>query len=184
MTIKVNAVPRESSSNWIRCPYCHDQVRNPNALHSCRQCQTRIHVECLEAAKCCPVCQHHDPIINDRWKTEEIADRFRRRRRRGRSELNPEYNPNDSQRLKFEITPGLGELICAVASFMIPGLGQLFQGRVLAAMGHFILAVVLLPFLVGLFMWPYSAYDALFNSPRLVRGRKIRDRVYRERRRR
>ena len=40
-------------------------------------------------------------------------------------------------------------MIAALASFFIPGLGQLVQGRVLAALGYFILSGVLWFFLLG-----------------------------------
>ena len=36
-----------------------------------------------------------------------------------------------------------GNVIAAVFSFFIPGLGQLVQGRLLAALVHFVLASVL-----------------------------------------
>jgi TM2 domain-containing membrane protein YozV len=35
-----------------------------------------------------------------------------------------------------------GNIIAAICSFFVPGLGQLFQGRVLAALGWFLAACV------------------------------------------
>jgi len=42
-----------------------------------------------------------------------------------------------------------GNVIAALASFFIPGLGQLLQGRVMAALGFFLLSGVLWIFLRG-----------------------------------
>ena len=36
-----------------------------------------------------------------------------------------------------------GNVIAALASFFIPGLGQLIQGRILAALAHFVLTALL-----------------------------------------
>jgi TM2 domain-containing membrane protein YozV len=42
-----------------------------------------------------------------------------------------------------------GNVIAALASFFIPGLGQLLQGRVLAALIHFLLTALLWFFWLG-----------------------------------
>lgn len=42
-----------------------------------------------------------------------------------------------------------GNVIAALASFFIPGLGQLVQGRILAALVFFVLSGVLWIFLLG-----------------------------------
>ncbi len=42
-----------------------------------------------------------------------------------------------------------GNVIAALASFFIPGLGQLIQGRILAAIVFFVLSGVLWIFLLG-----------------------------------
>jgi TM2 domain-containing membrane protein YozV len=46
-----------------------------------------------------------------------------------------------------------GNVIAAVCSFFIPGLGQLVQGRVLAALFHFILTGVLWLITLGFGGW-------------------------------
>jgi len=46
-----------------------------------------------------------------------------------------------------------GNVIAAVCSLLVPGLGQLVQGRVLAALLHLILAVVLWVITFGLGGW-------------------------------
>lgn len=46
-----------------------------------------------------------------------------------------------------------GNVIAALASFFIPGLGQLVQGRVVAALFHFVLTGVLWFITFGLFGW-------------------------------
>lgn len=53
-----------------------------------------------------------------------------------------------------------GNIIAAVCSFFIPGLGQLVQGRVLAALIHFVLAALLWFLLLGWLMHLWSIVDA------------------------
>lgn len=53
-----------------------------------------------------------------------------------------------------------GNIIAAICSFVIPGLGQLFQGRILAAFIQFVLALVLWMFLMGWIVHIWSTVDA------------------------
>jgi TM2 domain-containing membrane protein YozV len=53
-----------------------------------------------------------------------------------------------------------GNVIAALASFFIPGLGQLLQGRLLMAIIHFVLASVLWIFLLGWIIHLWSILDA------------------------
>lgn len=53
-----------------------------------------------------------------------------------------------------------GNVLAALASFFIPGLGQLLQGRVLVALIHFVLAAVLWFFLLGWIVHLWSIIDA------------------------
>lgn len=53
-----------------------------------------------------------------------------------------------------------GNVIAAVCSFFIPGLGQLVQGRVIAAAFQFVLAAVLWWFLLGWLVHLWSIVDA------------------------
>jgi TM2 domain-containing membrane protein YozV len=53
-----------------------------------------------------------------------------------------------------------GNVIAALASFFIPGLGQLIQGRVLAAVIHFVLAALLWIVLMGWAVHLWSIIDA------------------------
>jgi len=46
-----------------------------------------------------------------------------------------------------------GNVIAAIASFFIPGLGQLVQGRIFAALFFFILAGAIHVFTLGLLGW-------------------------------
>jgi TM2 domain-containing membrane protein YozV len=46
-----------------------------------------------------------------------------------------------------------GNVIAAVASFFIPGLGQLVQGRIFAALFYFVLAGAIHVFTLGLLGW-------------------------------
>ncbi|MCY2966694.1 MAG: hypothetical protein NT069_24205 [Planctomycetota bacterium] len=53
-----------------------------------------------------------------------------------------------------------GNVIAALASFMYPGLGQLVQGRLIAAAFHFVLATLLWFFFLGWVMHIWSTLDA------------------------
>ena len=53
-----------------------------------------------------------------------------------------------------------GNVISALASFFIPGLGQLLQGRLGMAIIHFLLAVLLWVFLLGWIIHLWSIIDA------------------------
>ena len=53
-----------------------------------------------------------------------------------------------------------GNVIAALASFFIPGLGQLIQGRLLIAIIHFVLAGALWFFLLGWIIHLWSIIDA------------------------
>ena len=53
-----------------------------------------------------------------------------------------------------------GNVIAAVASFIVPGLGQLFQGRLLAAILHFVIASLLWIVMLGWLIHLWSILDA------------------------
>jgi TM2 domain-containing membrane protein YozV len=60
-----------------------------------------------------------------------------------------------------------GNVIAALASFFIPGLGQLIQGRLLMALLHFVLAALLWIILLGWLIHLWSIVDAaLYRGPR------------------
>lgn len=61
-----------------------------------------------------------------------------------------------------------GNVIAALASFFIPGLGQLIQGRLLAAIVQFCLAGVLWFFLLGWLVHLVSIIDAALYKPKGV----------------
>ena len=53
-----------------------------------------------------------------------------------------------------------GNVLAAVCSFFIPGLGQLVQGRVFMALIQFVLAGILWIFLLGWLIHLWSVIDA------------------------
>lgn len=61
-----------------------------------------------------------------------------------------------------------GNVIAALASFFIPGLGQLIQGRLLKAIIMFVLAGILWWFLLGWIIHLWSILDAALWKPRDV----------------
>lgn len=61
-----------------------------------------------------------------------------------------------------------GNVIAALASFFIPGLGQLIQGRLTRAIVMFVLAAILWWFLLGWIVHLWSILDAALWKPRDV----------------
>ena len=59
-----------------------------------------------------------------------------------------------------------GNVIAAVCSFFVPGLGQLVQGRLGIAVVQFVLAIGLLIFLLGWAIHLWSILDAALWKPR------------------
>ena len=59
-----------------------------------------------------------------------------------------------------------GNVIAALASFFIPGLGQLLQGRFLMAVIQFVLAGLLWILLLGWLVHLWSILDAALYKPR------------------
>jgi TM2 domain-containing membrane protein YozV len=58
-----------------------------------------------------------------------------------------------------------GNVIAALASFFIPGLGQLLQGRPIKAAIMFVLAAILWWFLLGWIIHLWSILDAAMWKP-------------------
>ena len=61
-----------------------------------------------------------------------------------------------------------GNVIAALASFFIPGLGQLLQGRLMIAVVQFCLAAILWIVLLGWVIHLWSILDAALWRPRLA----------------
>ena len=59
-----------------------------------------------------------------------------------------------------------GNVIAALCSFFIPGLGQLVQGRLLMAAIHFVFAAVLWIILLARFIHLWSIIDAALWKPK------------------
>ncbi len=70
---------------------------------------------------------------------------------------------NENDNFKTTVMSGqgsTGNVIAALASFFIPGLGQLLQGRMILAGVQFVLAAVLWIFLLGWVIHLWSIVDA------------------------
>jgi TM2 domain-containing membrane protein YozV len=61
-----------------------------------------------------------------------------------------------------------GNVIAALASFFVPGLGQLLQGRPVKAAIHFVLAGLLWIILLGWIVHLWSIIDAAIWKPRFA----------------
>jgi TM2 domain-containing membrane protein YozV len=55
-------------------------------------------------------------------------------------------------------------LIVALLSFFIPGLGQLLQGRILVGFIHFIIAMIAWVLCIGWIVHLFSAIEALIHN--------------------
>jgi len=70
-----------------------------------------------------------------------------------------------------------GNVVAAIASFLIPGLGQLAQGRGSKAAKHFLLSLALWLLLSGWIMNIWSCYEAATFEPvdeeKLARARQL-----------
>ena len=60
-----------------------------------------------------------------------------------------------------------GNILAAACSFFIPGLGQLFQGRLGMAVFQFVLAAILWFFLLGWVIHLWSVLDAATWKPKV-----------------
>lgn len=60
-----------------------------------------------------------------------------------------------------------GNVIAALCSFFIPGLGQLLQGRPITALVHFVLFCLLWLVLLGWLMHLWSCLSAALFTPRV-----------------
>ena len=68
-----------------------------------------------------------------------------------------------------------GNVIAALCSFFIPGLGQLLQGRWILAAFMFVMSVILWVILLGWLIHLWSIIDAaLYSAPRRERYRRGR----------
>lgn len=59
-----------------------------------------------------------------------------------------------------------GNVLAALCSFFVPGLGQLLQGRLIAAIVYFVLASILWFVFLGWIVHLISTLDAARYSPR------------------
>lgn len=69
-----------------------------------------------------------------------------------------------------------GNVIAAICSFFIPGLGQLVQGRILAALLFFVVAGVcyaLAATVIFIFLWPVGAIAHLWSIISAARFRAL-----------
>jgi TM2 domain-containing membrane protein YozV len=71
-----------------------------------------------------------------------------------------------------------GNVIAALASFFIPGLGQLLQGRWLLAGVMFLLTTMLWLILLGWIIHLWSIVDAAVYEPEYKRRSTFRDRYH------
>jgi TM2 domain-containing membrane protein YozV len=75
--------------------------------------------------------------------------------------------PSTSERKEKQMSAqgSTGNVIAAICSIFIPGLGQLVQGRLSAAIAYFLLAAIFYIVVIGLFIHIYSVYDAATFKP-------------------
>ena len=67
-----------------------------------------------------------------------------------------------------------GNVLAALCSFFIPGLGQLLQGRLLMAIIHFVLVVGLWIIMLGWIIHLWSIIDAARFKPKKIAGQSAK----------
>ena len=76
--------------------------------------------------------------------------------------------PTASEEITMSGQGSAGNVIAALCSLFVPGLGQLLQGRLLMAIFQFCLAAVLWFFLFGWAVHLWSIIDAAVWKPKLA----------------
>ena len=71
-----------------------------------------------------------------------------------------------------------GNVLAALASFFIPGLGQLLQGRWILAGFMFVMSVILWVILLGWIIHLWSIIDAALYEPPYRKRERYRRRYY------
>src|SRR2546430_309339 len=130
---------------------CGPRSINPRCLTgSCHLCSTRPHSGESTTKQC--------PRIRDgiAYVVENGAPTWYRATR----------NPVPLRRVIMSGQGSAGNIIAALCSFFIPGLGQLLQGRLLMAIVQFCLAAILWFFLLGWIIHLWSILDAALFKPR------------------
>lgn len=65
-----------------------------------------------------------------------------------------------------KLRDGSSNGVAAVLSFLIPGLGQMYQGRVVTGIVLFVLFFVTIWILIGVIFWFIAVLDAALYSPK------------------
>lgn len=79
----------------------------------------------------------------------------------------------DAEEARMSGQGSTGNVIAAICSFFIPGLGQLVQGRLFAAIVYFIFAFALWIILLGWIVHLISILDAAMYVPPHLRRRNV-----------
>lgn len=119
------------------CPYCESPISA--TAKKCRHCGEWIRNECR-------VCGTE---LGGRWARQGLCAEHER------SETAPQQKV-----VVVENEESGGSVLAAIASFLIPGLGQLGQGRLGAAIGHFFMAMILWVVFLGWIIHLVSAINA------------------------
>lgn len=134
----------------IKCPYCGSD--NPDEATFCRICgenlstvktTKEINSENQEVAKYCVKCGY------------------------GIKDNSTDICPKCGVRVMYRPTNNKSTILAAILSFFIPGLGQLYDGKIGRGISFFIVICILyalyfliFPLLIGFILWIYCIYDA------------------------
>lgn len=119
-------------------------------LVSCPDCGNSV----SDAAPACPKCGR--PFPGDRM----LAGGIKIRTRGGEQVLVDEEREKPGTSARDQKAGSAGNVVAGVASFFVPGLGQLVQGRFGAGLLHFVIAVFLWFVFLGWVLHLYSAWNA------------------------
>lgn len=134
----------------IKCPDCGSD--NPDEATFCRKCG-----ENLSAIK---------PKEETKSDNQEVA-KYCVKCGYGIKDKSTEICPKCGVRVMYRPTNNKSTILAAVLSFFIPGLGQIYDGKVGRGISFFIVICILyalyfliFPLLIGFLLWIYCIYDA------------------------
>jgi TM2 domain-containing membrane protein YozV len=135
-------------SDTAICPYCESEI--PTTAKKCRHCGEWIQNECS-------VC---GTPIRGRWARQGLCAEHERKNL-----------PAEPRVVYVEAEDKGGSPLAGFASFVLPGLGQLVQGRLGTTIGHFLTASLLWLVLLGWIVHIVSAVNAA-NWPGAEKGHR------------
>lgn len=143
-------------SDTKTCPYCAEEIKAAASI--CRYCGKEIEKEI----------QDDSLFISELPSNPSVQTIQKSLLSSGFVETASQFDCSLWKMLKIKEKyklklpyPSSENLIAGIASFVIPGLGQFLQGRVVTGIKHFAICVLLWIFFLGWIMNLFSAFEAV-----------------------